>query len=41
MQIKVSRLEEKTEEIYNYQIDPEEVEKKLKNLEDRSRRNNL
>ena len=41
MQIKVSRLEEKAEEIYNYQIDPEEVGKKLTNLEDRSRRNNL
>ena len=41
MQIKVSRLEEKAEETYDYQIDPEEVEKKLTNLEDRSRRNNL
>ena len=41
MQSKVSSLEEKVEEIYDYQIDPDEVEKKLTDLEDRSRRNNL
>ena len=41
MQRKVSSLEEKLEEIYDYQIDPDEVEKKLTDLEDRSRRNNL
>ena len=41
MQRKVSSLEEKVEEIYDYQIDPDEVEKKLTDLEDRSRRNNL
>ena len=41
MQRKVSSLEEKVEEIYDYQIDPEEVEKKLTDLEDCSRRNNL
>ena len=41
MQRKVSSLEEKVEEIYDYQIDPDKVEKKLPDLEDRSRRNNL
>ena len=41
MQRKVSSLDEKVEEIYGYQIDPDEVEKKLTDLEDRSRRNNL
>ena len=41
MQRKVSSLEEKVDEIYDYQIDPDEVEKKLTNLEDRSRKNNL
>ena len=41
IQRKVSSLEEKVEEIYDYQIDSDEVEKKLMNLEDRSRRNNL
>ena len=41
MQGKVSSLEEKVEEIYCYQIDPDEVEKKLTDLEDHSRRNNL
>ena len=41
MQRKVSSLEEKVDEIYDYQIDPDEVEKKLTDLEDRSRRNNL
>ena len=38
---KVSSLEEKVEEIYDYQVDPDEIEKKLTDLEDRSRRNNL
>ena len=38
---RVSSLEEKVDEIYDYQIDPDEVEKKLTDLEDRSRRNNL
>ena len=41
MQRKVSSLEDKVEEIYDYQIDPDEVEKNLTNLEDRSRKNNL
>ena len=41
MQRKVSSLEEKVDEIYDYQIDPDEVEKKLTDLEDRSRRNNF
>ena len=41
MQRKISSLEEKVDEIYDYQIDPDEVEKKLPDLEDRSRRNNL
>ena len=41
MQRKVSSFEEKIDEIYDYQIDPDEVEKKLTDLEDRSRRNNL
>ena len=41
MQRKVSSSEEKVEEIYDYQIDPDKVGKKLTDLEDRSRRNNL
>ena len=41
MQRKVSSLEEKVQEIYDYQIDPDEVEKKLTDLEDHSRRSNL
>ena len=41
MQRKVSNLEEKVEEIYGYLIDPDEVEKKLTDLDDCSRRNNL
>ena len=41
MQRKVSSLEEKVEEMYDYQIDPDKVETKLTDLEDRSRRNNL
>ena len=41
MQRKVSSFEEKIDEIYDYQIDLDEVEKKLTDLEDRSRRNNL
>ena len=41
MQRKVSSLQEKVKEIYDYQIDREEVEKKLTGLEDRSRRTNL
>ena len=36
-----SSLEEKAEEIYVYLIGPGEVEKKLADLEDHSRRNNL
>ena len=36
-----SSLEEKAEEIYVYLIGPGEVEKKLTDLEDHSRRNNL
>ena len=41
MHRKVSSLDEKVEEIYYYQIDPDEVEKKLTDLEDHSRRSNL
>ena len=41
MQRKVSSLEEKVKEIYNYQIDPHEVKKKLTDLEDRCGKNNL
>ena len=41
MQRRVSSLEEKIEEIYDHQIDPDEVEKKLTDLEDCSTRNNL
>ena len=41
MQRKVSSLEEKVEEMCYYQIDPDEVEKKLTDLEDRSRRNKI
>ena len=41
MQREFSSLEEKVDEIYDYQIDPDKVEKKLTDLEDRSRRNNL
>ena len=41
MQNKVSSLEEKVEEIYDYQTDLNEVEKKLTDLEDSSGRNNL
>ena len=41
MQRNVSSLEEKVDEICDYQIDPDEVEKKLTALEDHSRRNNL
>ena len=41
MQRKISSLEDKVEEIYDYQIDPDKVEKKLTNLEDRSRKNSL
>ena len=37
----VSSLEQNVEEIYDYEIDPGEVEEKLNDLEDRSRRNNL
>ena len=37
----VSSLEQNVEEIYDYEIDPGEVEEKLTDLEDRSRRNNL
>ena len=41
MQRKVSSSEEKVDKICDYQIDPDEVEKKLTDLEDSSRRNNL
>ena len=41
MQRKVSCIEDKVDEIYDYHIDPDEVAKKLTDLEDRSRRNNL
>ena len=41
MQRKVSRSEEKVEDIYDYQIDPDKVEKKLTDLEDCSKRNNI
>ena len=41
MHRKVRSLKEKVDEIYDYQIDPDEVEKKLTDLEDCSRRNNL
>ena len=41
MQRKVSSIEEKVDEIYDYHIDPDEIAKKLTDLEDRSRRNNL
>ena len=42
MQRKVSSLEDKIEEIYDSQIDPDKVEKKLTDdVGDRSRRNNL
>ena len=37
----VRSLEQNVEEIYDYEIDPGEVEEKLTDLEDRSRRNNL
>ena len=37
----VSSLEQNVEEIYDNEIDPGEVEEKLTDLEDRSRRNNL
>ena len=41
MQRKASSLEEKVEEIYDYQVDPDEVEKKLTDLEDCSWKNHL
>ena len=41
MQRKVSSSEEKVEDIYDYQIDPDKVEKKLTDLEDCSKRNNI
>ena len=41
MHRKVRSLKEKVDEIYDYQIDPDEVEKKITDLEDCSRRNNL
>ena len=41
MQRNVNSLEEKVEEIYDYQIEPDEVEKKLTDLENLSMRNNL
>ena len=41
MQRKVISLEVEVEEIYEYQIDPDKIEKKLTELEDRSRRNDL
>ena len=41
IQRKVSSIEEKVQEMYDYLIDPDEVEKKLTDLEDRFRGNNL
>ena len=41
MQRKASSLEEKVEEIYDYQKELDKVGKKLTDLEDRSRRKNL
>ena len=41
MHRKVSSLEEKVEKIYDYQIDPDQIEKKLTDLKDCSMRNNL
>ena len=41
MQRQFRSLEEKVEEIDDYQIDPDEVEIKLTDLEHRSRRNKL
>ena len=41
MQRKASSLERKVKEVYDYQIDPDEVEKKLTDLENCSRRKNL
>ena len=41
MQVKLSSSEEKVEEIYDYQIDTDEVEKKNLLIENHSRRNNL
>ena len=41
MQRKVSSLEERVKKIYDYQINPEEVEKKLTVFEDQSSSNNL
>ena len=41
MQRKVSSLEEKVQEIYDYQIDPDEVGKKIADLKDHASRNNL
>ena len=38
---KLADSEHRIEEIHDYQIDPEYVEQKLIDLEDRSRRNNL
>ena len=41
MQREFSSLEEKVDEIYDYQIDPDKVGKKLTDLEDCFWRNNL
>ena len=41
MQRKVSSLEEKVQEIYDYQIDPDEVGKKIADLKDHPSRINL
>ena len=41
MKRKASSLEEKVEEIYDYQVDLGEVEKELTDLEDCSWRNNF
>ena len=38
---KAEHLDERTREIYGWQLDPEYVHNKLVDLEDRSRRNNL
>ena len=41
MQRKVSSLEEKVQEIYDYQIDPDEVGKQIADLKDHPSRINL
>ena len=41
MKVSIAKLIQKVDEIYDYQIDPDEVEKKLTDFENRSRRSNL